>query len=336
MSGSERMGMTTDDDWHWNHYWRADRMSACPADGSTGNYVQAIHSGWTAFFKAFPDGARLLDIGTGNGAIAAIAQATATADGSHFEIHGVDRADIEPLRFVRTTPESLAAIHFHGRTPVESLPFPEDHFDGVSGQYALEYTDMPATVRELCRVAKPGARLRFVLHADGAAPVDGAVRNLQEIDFLTRKLELPDKARALMCAVSAFERAAGYDALLENEARRARQAYLSAARQADAYYPEAKCKEIFSDLLGEVRRLWDHRQELTLDRILEIIDAIDTEVRAHEARLTGMRKVALSSAAVEKLAKRFRASGCTDIVLTELHPPEDPRFWGWELTMEVN
>lgn len=329
------MALTTDADWHWNHYWRADRISACPADGASGNYTPAIHAGWAAFFKSLPDGARVLDIGTGNGAIAAIAQATAAEQGLRLEIHGVDRADIEPARFVRSAPASLDAIHFHARTPVESMPFPPAYFDAVSGQYALEYTDMPAAAGELGRVAKPGACLRFVLHADGTVPVEGASRNLQEIDFLTRQLALPDKARALMRAAFAFEQAAAYDVLLENQARSARQAYLDAARQADAFYPQAKCKQMFSDLLEEVRRAWDHRRELTLDHILGVIDAIDTEIRAHAARLTGMRTAALSRTAVEELAGLFSRSGCTNIVLTELHPPEDPRFWGWELTLQA-
>jgi SAM-dependent methyltransferase len=330
------MGVMTDDDWHWSRYWQADRLSACPADGATGNYVPAIHAGWTAFFGSFRDGASLLDIGTGNGAIAILAHATAAAKGLHFDIHAVDRADIDPTRFVKTAPESLAEIQFLGKTPAESLPFPQAHFDGISGQYALEYTDMPAAVRELCRVAKPGAYLRFVLHANGAVPVEGAARDLQEIDFLTRKLKLSDKARALMRAAFAFERAAAYDSRLEEAARRARQTYLEAARQADEHYPGADSKTMFADLLGGVRTAWDHRHELTLDYILEGIDATDTEILAHAARLTDMRKAALSSVAVEELADRFRTIGCTSISFAELRPPEDPRFWGWELTMRAN
>lgn len=328
--------METDNDWHWDRYWQADRISACSSDGSAGNYVPAILSGWKAFFKTFPDGARLLDIGTGNGAIAVLAQETAVAAGLHFEIHGVDRANIEPARFVRSAPESLAAIKFHGHTRAESMPFPEAYFDGISGQYALEYTDMPATVRELCRVAKPGARLRFVLHAEGAVPVEGAVRNLQEIDFLMRQLKLPDRARALMRATFAFERAATNSPELKKQARSAREDYLAAARQADDRFPGAECKSMYSDLLGGVRRAWDQRRNLTLDHILSGLDAIETEIRAHAARLTDMRNAALSNTAARKLVEYFRDCGCTQINLTELHPVEDPRFWGWELTLEVD
>ncbi len=327
--------METDNDWHWNRYWQTDRISACSSGGPAGNYVPAIRAGWKAFFKSFPDGARLLDIGTGNGAIAILAQETASESGLHFEIHGVDRANIEPARFVQSAPESLAAIRFHGRTRAESMPFPEAHFDGISGQYALEYTDMPATVHELCRVANSGARLRFVLHAEGAVPVEGAARDLQEIDFLTRQLKLPDKARALMRATFAFERAAINSPELEKQARSARQDYLAAARQADDRFPGVECKSIYSDLLGGVRRAWDQRRNLTLDHILSGLDDIETEIRAHAARLTDMRNAALSNAAAKKLADYFHTRGCTQINLTELHPVEDPRFWGWELTLKT-
>ena len=277
-----------------------------------------------------------MDIGTGNGAIAAIARATAIANDSHFEIHGVDRADIEPTRFVHTSSDLLAGIHFHSHTPVELLPFPNGYFDGVSGQYALEYTNMPTSVAELCRVAKPDARLRFVVHAEGAVPLSDADSSLREIEFLTRTLGLIEKARTLMRATFTFERAAAYDTALEDKARRARQDYLAAARQADAYYPRAKCKTMFSDLLSQVRKTWDHRHELTLDYILECIDSIHLEIRAHEARLVDMHKAALTRSKVEDLMECFRSSGCTKIELAELRPPEDPRFWGWELTMQAH
>ncbi len=317
--------------WHWDRYWQADRLSACLADTATGNYAQAIRTGWAAFFEPFPDGARLLDIGTGNGAVPLIARETAVQAGRRFEIHGVDRADIDPARFVHATPGALADIHFHGRTSAESLPFPDRHFDGLTGQYALEYTDPASSVRELARVAKPGARLRFVLHAEGATPVAGAARCLAEIAFLTEELRILDKARVLMRAAFAFEQANAFDTRLEDEARKAREQYLAAARAADARYPGAGSKALFSEILDGVRAAWDHRRNFTLDYILTGLDRIDQETRAHAARLEDMRRAALSREELAALATLLREKGFGGVRTGELRAPEDARLLGWEL-----
>ncbi len=317
--------------WHWDRYWQADRLSACLTDAATGNYARAIRTGWVAFFGLFPDGTRLLDIGTGNGAVPLIAREIAAQAGRRFEIHGVDRADIDPARFVHATSGALADIHFHGRTSAESLPFRDRHFDGLTGQYALEYTDPASSVRELARVARHGARLRFVLHAEDATPVAGAARNLADIAFLTGELRILDKARALMRAAFAFERANTFDPRLEDAARKAREDYLAAAHAVDACHPGAGSETLFSEILGGVRAAWDQRRKFTLDYILTGLDRIEEEIRAHQARLEDMRRAALSREGLAALATLFRETGFNGVRTGELRAPEGACLLGWEL-----
>lgn len=322
-------GNVPQDQTHWDRYWQADRVSACLADVATHNYGATTRAGWEAFFEALPSGARLLDIGTGNGAVALIASEIGTAAGKHFEIHGVDRADIDPVRFVNNPSPALKAIQFHGRTPSESLPFPAAHFDAVSSQYALEYTNLAATLAELRRVTKAGAQLRFVLHGSDAAPAVGAARDLDEIAFLMDELDLLNKARSLMRAAFGFEYASTYDPGLEARAREARESYLAAAQRADARYAVAGCKPMFTDLLAGIRSAWDRRRELTLDYILEGIDAIETEMRAHAARLREMRHAALSRDALDSLEMQFRENGFESVSSNQLVASENDRLLGW-------
>ncbi|MGH8371344.1 MAG: methyltransferase domain-containing protein [Gammaproteobacteria bacterium] len=324
-------GERAPDPTHWDRYWHADRLSACLADEDTHTSGAAIRAGWVAFFEALPATARILDIGTGNGAIAIIASETGRARQKQFEIHGVDQADIDPARFLQDAGAMLTAIHFHARTPSEVLPFPAAHFDAITGQYALEYTDLAATLAEFRRVAKPGAQLRFVLHAEDAQPVIGAGRDLAEIAFLMDDLAILEKARALMRAAFAFETAASYDAELEAQARAAHEAYLAAAQQADARYAVAGCKPMFTDLLAGIRSAWDRRRELTLDYILGGIGAIETEMCAHQARLQEMRRAALSADALDDLVTLFGDNGFESVSTSELRVPDIVRYVGWNL-----
>jgi ubiquinone/menaquinone biosynthesis C-methylase UbiE len=131
----------------WDQYWQADRLASC-LNLDTPNYSADMRAAWGAFFAPLPDGARVLDICTGNGAIAAIAVETGWAEGKTLEVHGVDGAEIEPSRFVTTASETLKAISFHGRTAAEKLPFADGMFDAVVSNYGIEYTARKQSLRK--------------------------------------------------------------------------------------------------------------------------------------------------------------------------------------------
>jgi SAM-dependent methyltransferase len=148
---------------HWEAYYRGGAIATCPMGPST-SYTLELRDLWLAFFASLDDGALILDVGTGNGAIALIAREAATASGLRFEIHGADLAAIDPPRYVPNGSDLFAGITFHPEMPAERLGFPDGHFDAVSGQYALEYTDVERALAEVWRVLKPGGRAQFVLH----------------------------------------------------------------------------------------------------------------------------------------------------------------------------
>ncbi|MEX1993971.1 MAG: class I SAM-dependent methyltransferase [Steroidobacteraceae bacterium] len=148
---------------HWETYYRGGALASCPL-GSYAHYTLELRDAWVEFFSALPDGARVLDIGTGNGAIALIASQAAAALAKRFEIHGTDLARIDPVRDVADGVHLFAGIRFHAGIATESLPFESASFDAVSGQYALEYTAVDRTLAEIHRVLKPGGGAQFVLH----------------------------------------------------------------------------------------------------------------------------------------------------------------------------
>jgi demethylmenaquinone methyltransferase / 2-methoxy-6-polyprenyl-1,4-benzoquinol methylase len=129
---------------------------------------------WRSFLvsRVPPDAHRVLDVATGTGAVA------------------IELARAEPARTViglDQSPEMLAA----GRDRVthaglgdrielrdgraESLPFGEAEFDALTFTYLLRYVDdVPATLRELVRVVRPGgtvAMLEFGLPSGAWRPL---------------------------------------------------------------------------------------------------------------------------------------------------------------------
>ncbi len=60
---------------------------------------------------------------------------------------------------------------------MEALPFAENSFDAAVSQFGVEYGNIADTARELERVLKPGARLRFLVHhRDGEIVEQGRMR----------------------------------------------------------------------------------------------------------------------------------------------------------------
>ena len=182
---------------HWESYYRGGWLTACPT-GPDPNYTLELREIWSDFFASLADGARILDIGTGNGAIAVIARETATKLGRTFDIHGADLAQIDPVRDVAGGARLFADISFHPGVAAEKLPFEAASFAAVSGQYALEYTDMRESLAQVLRVLKPGSGAQFLMHHAGSIVVERARASLRHADAVLMETKIHRKLRRFL------------------------------------------------------------------------------------------------------------------------------------------
>lgn len=298
-------GMETD---IWSSYWRGPRL-VCSLAGTGIGYPEALVEVWRRFFAQFPEGTRLLDIATGNGAVAIIASDTARSLGRRFEVHGCDQADIDPAAHLRGTGFATEGIRFHPRTPAEHTGFPAAYFDVVTGQFALEYTGMPASVVEAARILKPGGTARFILHMKGSEIYTQTERQLQDIHLAMTELGVLQKARAMFAAAWASDSAGGSDEQRLVEARRAQEAYLQAARILDERVPTAAYKELFISILKVVAYQWEHRREQDPREFAARLDAMEREIALAEKRHAAMCEHALDATQVERLKALLEGSG---------------------------
>ena len=104
-------------------------------------------------------GARVLDVATGTGLVASLLAecgAEVVALDQSEDMLGGARARLAK------TPEIADRVRFV-RGEAESLPFADAEFDALTFTYLLRYVDdRAATMRELARVLKPGARIGMV------------------------------------------------------------------------------------------------------------------------------------------------------------------------------
>ncbi|MCH9025606.1 MAG: class I SAM-dependent methyltransferase [Proteobacteria bacterium] len=180
----------------WGEYWAAGPLTSM-VDGFETNYQGELRDRWLKFFSVFPARSRLLDIGTGNGAIAMLAAEYSRSEQRDFELHGADRASIDPRRSLKEKAALVDSITFHSAASAENLPFVDQWFDGVSGQYAFEYTRHADALAELWRVLKPGGRTCFIMHDHGSEVLRRGGEQLRQIELI-EKLKFYDAVDALI------------------------------------------------------------------------------------------------------------------------------------------
>jgi len=137
-----------------------DRAGAALSFGQDPRWRRAMVTALEA-----PDGARVLDVAAGTGLVTAALRARYDCE--------VVALDQSPQMLARAT------ARFAGDPRVrtvlgeaERLPFDDGEFDALTFTYLLRYVDdVPATLRELFRVVRPGGRVASLEFGVPTAPV---------------------------------------------------------------------------------------------------------------------------------------------------------------------
>jgi len=299
---------TGDAAWAWSTFWQSNNLSACTPDNDTNNDLLLLE--WRAFFMLLDDGASILDLGTGNGALAVEAVTAGRTASRTFDVHGCDLARIEPLEYVQSRVDDLAKITFHKLTPMEKLPFDDGSFDAVCGQYALEYSDVTRSVPELLRVLRSGGRLQFLLHnADGALYRRNAMQRQQAQVLLDSSLF--SETRNMLIAVVAAGSATMTGAL--EEGMRAIAVLKKTMDRLMNSFSGDDDQVLPQNVYAAVSRLAPLRQSHDLHQLLALVDDIERRLRAQNARFQAMLHAGLDKDSLQRLSATFGSVNAMDI-----------------------
>ncbi|MGB2740581.1 MAG: class I SAM-dependent methyltransferase [Cognaticolwellia sp.] len=171
---------------HWNSYWSRTKSLNSFAEGEhSQGYVGPIADFWQTVFSTLPTSAKILDLATGNGGLAVLAQQY-KAD---FDVSASDAASINPLAIYSSSDpiyQQLNTIQFFGNMPSENLTFNDKQFDCVISQFGFEYAKSEAALRQLNRVLKDdGEFIALVHHQDSFISVDCQI-GLKVLDSLSQ------------------------------------------------------------------------------------------------------------------------------------------------------
>jgi len=289
----------------WSRYWHYDRIASCFDGAGETNYAEDIAGGWRAFFETLTEGARILDLCTGNGAAALIAAETARTRAGNFRIVAVDRAEIDPACHVSRHAEDYAAIVFLRGTAVEALPFPGGGFAAVVSQYGIEYSNLKRSLPEAVRMLAPGGRIRFVVHAADGVVARESRKVIADADLLLVEIDLPGHAARCFEAVLSVEREGGDTALADSQFSAFQDALLRAAK----HVPDAADRTMFKNSGAVLLDTFQRRGHFDLAQLLAKTEEVRAEIAAHRGRLVALVNAALTAKQAEALAERLGKLG---------------------------
>jgi SAM-dependent methyltransferase len=295
----------TDPAWAWSVFWQADRIEACVPRGNAGT-DQAIASRWQQFFSGLPAKAKVLDLGTGNGALALHAMRASRDAGLDLEFHGVDSADVDPQRFAVSAHDLLARARFHSRTAMERLPFPDACFDAVCSQFGLEYSRLEDSVPELSRVLRPDGAILLLMH-DAQSAVAG--RNAMQWRQCERLLSgsLFGSLDRLLNAIFDAQEDDSEEALVR--ARRAIQQFTDVAAGLEQEAVADADADLVDRVLSAARQIPGLRLTRSRDELLSESRALQARVQAQAERFRAMTHAALDGAGLARLIDDLGAAG---------------------------
>lgn len=310
----------------WSRYWQAGPLH-CLADSFSGNYDGGIGGFWREVFGTLHAGQRVLDVGTGNGALPALLGEL--CPDVQLQVDAIDLAELSPAWHADLPEQTRGRIRFHGGVRAEALPFPDACFDLAVSQYGIEYSDPAASLAELARTLKPGGSCAFVLHHARSRLHAVARDEVHGADHLLARGGLLEHARRLLPYLGMA--ASGQVDRLRGD---------PAAGQARADFNEAmQSLQETADALEHPQLLLEARQWVaSMNQAILQRQATPGQASAHlatyrqdidQARLRSAELIAhaLDEAGIERFASTLSGAGLAGVE----HAPlwHQPHLVGW-------
>lgn len=295
----------------WSRYWEKGTITTF--HGRFGeNYDGPVRDFWHALFATLPGDARIVDLATGNGAIALLAAQYSYRQGRTFEIVGVDTADVDPARQFagKAYARHLRRIRFLKRTPVDATTLPDGSQDLATSQFGIEYAETAPTVAEVGRILKPrNATFAAMIHHADSAIVRQARDGIDQI-VACAKSGLHDAIRELHGRLDKLA-SRGKDPQDDDRAKAQRTAInerLSALNRESTrfrdpgqivYYVENSMATFNPEVSGG----------MSTDQKLAMLRQVNAETDAYRQRMRDLISAAQDDAEISDLASRLVGSG---------------------------
>lgn len=292
----------------WSAYWRVGSVTTFHGI-FTQNYDREVGEFWRAIFADATEGTHLVDLACGNGALALLAAEHSREAGKHFTIDALDFAEIQ-------APNSEAAralledIRFLPGRRLEDTQLDSDAYQLAVSQFGIEYGERSATIAELDRILAPSnASVVFMCHDRESHVLKQAQESLADY-AACRESKAADISRKLQKHVDEALKA-GRDPAKDRACEKLR-ARLNAATESlhDAAAKASNPENFHFFLKGCMAPFGAtamNRQSLA--QRLAMLDALEQECDAFEARMADLLSAALDKDAMREWEEGLESVG---------------------------
>ncbi|MEE4246375.1 MAG: class I SAM-dependent methyltransferase [Kangiellaceae bacterium] len=151
----------------WSNYWLEGNLTSLPASFEA-NYRGQIKEFWDARFSELDDNAVILDVCSGNGAIAFLAAEYSISNNKNFKVISSDIVKFHSEKLLKNYPELqllVESIDFKSGTPLEQLEIEDSSLDLICSQYGIEYTNWTIAAQLVSKWLKKDAKFCVISHA---------------------------------------------------------------------------------------------------------------------------------------------------------------------------
>ena len=295
----------------WSEYWRKGTITTF--HGRFGqNYDGKVRDYWHGILDRLPTSARIVDLATGNGAIALLAAQYDRRNDKQFGIAAVDYAEIDPPTLFSNTAfaQDLRTIRFLSNTPIEATGLPDHGHDLAMSQFGLEYADAEAAVAEAARILKRrNAVFAAMIHHADSAIVRQAREGVDQI-LACEKSGLHAVIRDLLGCLDKLA-ARGKDAADDERAKALRAAInriLAGLNQWGRQYSDPGQIVYY---IENSMATFNPRVSggMSLAQRLGILRQVATETEAYRRRMRDLTSAALDDAALVHLVAQIQRAG---------------------------
>lgn len=293
---------------HWSSYWRAGHTlsSFAESDWAKG-YNNKLVALWEPIWKTLPQNARILDVGTGNGALALAIAKYSSFNRKAFEINGIDVADIAPLDCYKNEAATfihLKNINFISNCGIENTPFENQQFEAIFSQFGLEYSDWSLSLSEMYRITTEVGKIVAIIHTENSA---SSLDSLRGIDILTYCLF---ESKMMLLAKSVLERVEfltfnGKAIKQDKTYQELNYELLNEVRHLQFKFSSEKDAIWFNDVITRVAPLM---YELRTENV-KILNMQYTQLELHLKRLIDQKNAMLSESKIEQLVSLAKLKG---------------------------
>lgn len=321
----------------WSRFWA--RGTVTTFEGHfRGNYDAEIRDFWRTAFASLPAGAVVVDLATGNGAVALLAAEFARTGSRPLQVIGLDSAAIDATRLRAVQPElaaDLDAVSLRGGVRLEATGLEDASVDLVTSQYGFEYGDTAAGSKEIARILRPGGRVAMILHHDQSAILAQAREGLTQVQlcldeerfvYLARRMiklyrglksgVQPGSVQWTPGALKLREELMAAASRLQGHARR------PDVRQVDAGYLDF--------MLPSVLRLVEQCRTLSDATLEQAWGDIEAETDAYRLRMADLVSAARSERDMARIGADFAMAGLAEASWTAFRYRAD-LLLGWTL-----